>query len=87
MKSNRVTNYSSMPTPPTHTQQVPMPVCRYEVLNGSPEGAPVFYATIGQMASFTTACLCWIRLFWSNSVCFRSITSGHVKVKQRINSV
>jgi hypothetical protein len=43
----------SMPTPPTHTQQIPMPVCRYEVLNGSPEGAPVFYATIGQMVSFS----------------------------------
>lgn len=26
----------NMPTPPMQTQQVPMPVCRYEVLNGSP---------------------------------------------------
>jgi hypothetical protein len=33
----------------TNFTAFPMPVCRYEVLNGSPEGAPVFYAIIGQM--------------------------------------
>ncbi|KAI6176417.1 Cuticlin-1 [Aphelenchoides bicaudatus] len=46
----------NMPTPPTQTEQVPMPVCRYEVLNGSPEGAPVFYATIGQMVYHKWTC-------------------------------
>uniref|UniRef100_A0A915DJ70 ZP domain-containing protein n=1 Tax=Ditylenchus dipsaci TaxID=166011 RepID=A0A915DJ70_9BILA len=38
-----------MAPPVLQTQQVPMPVCKYEVLAGGPEGPPVFYATIGQM--------------------------------------
>ncbi|KAE9550245.1 hypothetical protein FO519_006543 [Halicephalobus sp. NKZ332] len=46
----------SMPPPTLHTQQVPMPVCRYEVLDGSPEGPPVFYATIGQMVYHKWTC-------------------------------
>ncbi|KAI6187594.1 Cuticlin-1 [Aphelenchoides besseyi] len=46
----------NMPTPPLQTQQVPMPTCRYEVLNGSPEGPPVFYATIGQMVYHKWTC-------------------------------
>lgn len=45
-----------MPTPQLQTQQVPMPVCRYEVLNGGPEGSPVFYATIGQMIYHKWTC-------------------------------
>lgn len=45
-----------MPPPTFHTQQVPMPVCRYEVLDGSPEGPPVFYATIGQMVYHKWTC-------------------------------
>uniref|UniRef100_A0AC35FRJ4 ZP domain-containing protein n=1 Tax=Panagrolaimus sp. PS1159 TaxID=55785 RepID=A0AC35FRJ4_9BILA len=45
-----------MPPPPLQTQQVPMPVCRYEVLDGTPEGPPVFYATIGQMVYHKWTC-------------------------------
>ncbi|CAJ0604991.1 unnamed protein product [Cylicocyclus nassatus] len=30
------------------TQVVPMPVCKYEILNGGPTGEPVQFATIGQ---------------------------------------
>lgn len=30
------------------TQVVPMPVCHYEILDGSPSGQPIQYATIGQ---------------------------------------
>lgn len=33
------------------TQQVPMPVCRYEVLSGGPTGAPVLYAKVGDTVS------------------------------------
>jgi len=33
-----------------------MPVCKYEVLAGGPEGPPVFYATIGQMFYFKWTC-------------------------------
>ncbi|KAK0397707.1 hypothetical protein QR680_002231 [Steinernema hermaphroditum] len=33
-----------------------MPVCRYEVLDGSPEGPRVFYATIGQMVYHKWTC-------------------------------
>uniref|UniRef100_A0A7E4W316 ZP domain-containing protein n=1 Tax=Panagrellus redivivus TaxID=6233 RepID=A0A7E4W316_PANRE len=46
----------SMAPPPLQTQQVPMPVCRYEVLDGSPEGPPVFYAKIGQMVYHKWTC-------------------------------
>ncbi|KAK0397708.1 hypothetical protein QR680_002231 [Steinernema hermaphroditum] len=45
-----------MPPPMLQTQQVPMPVCRYEVLDGSPEGPRVFYATIGQMVYHKWTC-------------------------------
>ncbi|TMS37264.1 hypothetical protein L596_004236 [Steinernema carpocapsae] len=45
-----------MPPPVLQTEQVPMPVCRYEVLDGSPEGPPVFYATIGQMVYHKWTC-------------------------------
>uniref|UniRef100_A0A1I7XCH6 ZP domain-containing protein n=1 Tax=Heterorhabditis bacteriophora TaxID=37862 RepID=A0A1I7XCH6_HETBA len=41
-----------MPPPTLYTKQVPMPVCKYEVLDGSPTGSPVYYATVGQMVSF-----------------------------------
>ncbi|VDN06829.1 unnamed protein product [Thelazia callipaeda] len=30
------------------TQLVPMPICRYEILEGGPSGQPIHYATIGQ---------------------------------------
>uniref|UniRef100_A0A1I8BC36 ZP domain-containing protein n=1 Tax=Meloidogyne hapla TaxID=6305 RepID=A0A1I8BC36_MELHA len=40
-----------MGPPIMHTKQVPMPVCRYEVLAGGPQGPPVLFATIGQMHS------------------------------------
>ncbi|KAL6736674.1 hypothetical protein Aduo_006996 [Ancylostoma duodenale] len=30
------------------TQVVPMPICKYEILNGGPTGEPVQFATIGQ---------------------------------------
>ena len=29
------------------TQLVPMPICRYEILNGGPTGAPIHYAIVG----------------------------------------
>lgn len=45
-----------MPPAPMQTQQVPMPVCRYEVLNGSPTGAPVTFATVGQMVYHKWTC-------------------------------
>lgn len=38
-----------MKPPLLRTENVPMPICRYEVLDGSPEGPPIFYAVIGQM--------------------------------------
>ncbi|VDN60508.1 unnamed protein product [Dracunculus medinensis] len=45
-----------MPSPPLQTGQVPMPICRYEVLDGSPSGPPIFYATIGQMVYHKWTC-------------------------------
>lgn len=30
------------------TQVVPMPVCKYEILEGGPTGQPIQFATIGQ---------------------------------------
>lgn len=30
------------------TQVVPMPICRYEILDGGPSGQPIQFATIGQ---------------------------------------
>ncbi|ETN68656.1 zona pellucida-like domain protein [Necator americanus] len=30
------------------TQVVPMPICKYEILDGGPTGAPIRFATIGQ---------------------------------------
>uniref|UniRef100_A0AC34G7I3 ZP domain-containing protein n=1 Tax=Panagrolaimus sp. ES5 TaxID=591445 RepID=A0AC34G7I3_9BILA len=33
------------------TQLVPMPVCRYEILEGGPTGSPVKFAVVGQQAS------------------------------------
>ncbi|VDK76860.1 unnamed protein product [Litomosoides sigmodontis] len=41
---------------PTQTKQVPMPVCKYEILDGSPAGPPVFYAVIGQMVYHKWTC-------------------------------
>ncbi|MFH4980828.1 hypothetical protein AB6A40_007537 [Gnathostoma spinigerum] len=38
------------------TQIVPMPVCRYEILDGGPTGAPVQYAEIGQQVYHKWTC-------------------------------
>lgn len=38
------------------TQRVPMPVCRYEVLDGSANGPPVRYATVGQQVYHKWTC-------------------------------
>uniref|UniRef100_A0A914C631 ZP domain-containing protein n=1 Tax=Acrobeloides nanus TaxID=290746 RepID=A0A914C631_9BILA len=46
----------TMPPPPLQTQQVPMPICRYEVLDGSPSGQPVYYATVGQQVYHKWTC-------------------------------
>uniref|UniRef100_A0A915PHR1 ZP domain-containing protein n=1 Tax=Setaria digitata TaxID=48799 RepID=A0A915PHR1_9BILA len=45
-----------MNAPPLQTEQVPMPVCKYEILDGSPTGPPVFYAVIGQMVYHKWTC-------------------------------
>ncbi|VDM44907.1 unnamed protein product [Toxocara canis] len=45
-----------MNPPVLQTEQVPMPVCRYEVLDGSPTGPPIFYAVIGQMVYHKWSC-------------------------------
>lgn len=45
-----------MNPPALQPEQVPMPVCKYEILDGSPAGPPVFYAVIGQMVSFRIFC-------------------------------
>ncbi|KAL3982412.1 Zona pellucida-like domain family protein [Acanthocheilonema viteae] len=45
-----------MNPPPLQTEQVPMPVCKYEILDGSPAGPPVFYAVIGQMVYHKWTC-------------------------------
>ncbi|PAV57309.1 hypothetical protein WR25_20383 [Diploscapter pachys] len=46
----------SMPPPMLHPKQVPMPVCRYEILDGTPTGPPVFHATVGQMVYHKWTC-------------------------------
>uniref|UniRef100_A0A0K0D5S6 ZP domain-containing protein n=1 Tax=Angiostrongylus cantonensis TaxID=6313 RepID=A0A0K0D5S6_ANGCA len=46
----------NMPLPTLHMKQVPMPVCTYEVLDGSPSGKPVYYATVGQMVYHKWKC-------------------------------
>uniref|UniRef100_A0A914RMR6 ZP domain-containing protein n=1 Tax=Parascaris equorum TaxID=6256 RepID=A0A914RMR6_PAREQ len=38
------------------TQIVPMPVCRYEILDGGPTGQPVQFATIGQQVYHKWTC-------------------------------
>ncbi|KAL3103989.1 hypothetical protein niasHT_020682 [Heterodera trifolii] len=38
------------------TQVVPMPVCRYEILEGGPHGQPVQFATIGQQVYHKWTC-------------------------------
>ncbi|PIO57820.1 hypothetical protein TELCIR_20760, partial [Teladorsagia circumcincta] len=38
------------------TQIVPMPVCKYEILNGGPTGEPVQFATIGQQVYHKWTC-------------------------------
>lgn len=45
----RIFSISRMPPPTMYTKQVPMPVCKYEVLDSSPTGPPVYFATVGQM--------------------------------------
>uniref|UniRef100_A0A915ARV6 ZP domain-containing protein n=2 Tax=Parascaris univalens TaxID=6257 RepID=A0A915ARV6_PARUN len=38
------------------TQVVPMPVCRYEILDGGPSGQPIQFATIGQQVYHKWTC-------------------------------
>ncbi|CAI4222323.1 unnamed protein product [Auanema sp. JU1783] len=38
------------------TQIVPMPICKYEILNGGPTGEPVQFATIGQQVYHKWTC-------------------------------
>uniref|UniRef100_A0A914C3M0 ZP domain-containing protein n=1 Tax=Acrobeloides nanus TaxID=290746 RepID=A0A914C3M0_9BILA len=38
------------------TQVVPMPICRYEILEGGPTGQPIRYATIGQQVYHKWTC-------------------------------
>uniref|UniRef100_A0A183DF40 ZP domain-containing protein n=1 Tax=Gongylonema pulchrum TaxID=637853 RepID=A0A183DF40_9BILA len=38
------------------TQIVPMPVCRYEILDGGPTGQPIQFATIGQQVYHKWTC-------------------------------
>lgn len=38
------------------TQVVPMPICKYEILNGGPTGEPVQFATIGQQVYHKWTC-------------------------------
>lgn len=38
------------------TQVVPMPICRYEILDGGPTGAPIQFATIGQQVYHKWTC-------------------------------
>ncbi|CAD6188756.1 unnamed protein product [Caenorhabditis auriculariae] len=45
-----------MPQPTMHAKQLPMPVCKYEVLDGSPTGPPVYFATVGQMVYHKWTC-------------------------------
>jgi len=46
----------SMLTTGFQTQIVPMPVCRYEILDGGPDGAPIRYALIGQQVYHKWTC-------------------------------
>ncbi|CAJ0605512.1 unnamed protein product [Cylicocyclus nassatus] len=38
------------------TQVVPMPICRYEILDGGPTGPPIHFATIGQQVYHKWTC-------------------------------
>ncbi|VDK27980.1 unnamed protein product [Gongylonema pulchrum] len=38
------------------TQVVPMPICRYEILDGGPSGQPIQFATIGQQVYHKWTC-------------------------------
>ncbi|RCN46945.1 zona pellucida-like domain protein [Ancylostoma caninum] len=38
------------------TQVVPMPICKYEILDGGPTGAPIQFATIGQQVYHKWTC-------------------------------
>ncbi|GMR60707.1 hypothetical protein PMAYCL1PPCAC_30902, partial [Pristionchus mayeri] len=46
----------SMPGPKLQTAVVPMPICKYEVLDKTPFGPPVHYAQIGQMIYHKWTC-------------------------------
>lgn len=46
----------SMLTTGFRTQVVPMPVCRYEILDGGPNGQPIRYAIIGQQVYHKWTC-------------------------------
>ena len=38
------------------TRPVPMPICRYDVLDGGPNGAPVQFAVVGQQVYHKFTC-------------------------------
>lgn len=38
------------------TQTVPMPVCRYEVLDRGPQGSPIRYAKVGDQVYHKWTC-------------------------------
>uniref|UniRef100_A0A914WMY4 ZP domain-containing protein n=2 Tax=Plectus sambesii TaxID=2011161 RepID=A0A914WMY4_9BILA len=46
----------SMLTTGFATEVVPMPICRYEILEGGPSGAPIRYALIGQQVYHKWTC-------------------------------
>jgi hypothetical protein len=46
----------SMLTTDFRTEVVPMPICRYEILDGGPEGPPVLFAIVGQQVYHKWTC-------------------------------
>lgn len=46
----------SMLTTERHTQNVPMPVCRYEILDRGPDGPPIRFAVVGQQVFHKWTC-------------------------------
>lgn len=54
----RIQKEIQITTPPGTmlSKQIPMPVCKYEVFDGSPTGPPVYFATVGQMVYHKWSC-------------------------------
>lgn len=79
-----------------HSKQLNMPVCKYEVLDGSPTGPPVYFATVGQMVSsrdadkykqkHTTTIIDQKETNFNHPV-FRYITNGHATRSTKTRSV